>query len=162
MCRNIRTSSQCMQHTKHCMCIKRYIMRQSIVEFNYIVYAEVQLKKRRKKPLPFQLHKTLSLVKLLHIVQDSMMKNLYPMPPKQPKCIQCAVAQAISESSHGVSIIAQLKTYIQKTTSFCLSTLALCSQICICSDSYPPESQGTELLFSCREQCVELQKLLHS
>lgn len=54
-------------------------MRQSIVEFNYIVYAEVQWKKKKKKALPFQLDKTLSLVKLLHIVQDSTMKN----------CIQC-------------------------------------------------------------------------
>lgn len=35
-------------------------------------------KKRSRKTVPFQLHKTLSLVKLLHIVQDSMMKNCIP------------------------------------------------------------------------------------
>lgn len=164
MCINIRTPSQCMQHTKHYVCTKRHRvdMRQSTVEFNYIVYAEVQWKKNnKKKSTAFSIAQDFITCQIIAHCPGQHDEKLYPMPARQQKYIQCTVAQAISESSPWVSIIAQLKTYIQKTASFCLSTLALCSQTCIGSASYPPEPQGTELLFSCREQCAELQKLLH-
>lgn len=135
-------------------------MRQSIVEFNYIVYAEVQRKKKEEKSTAFSIGQDFITCQITAHCPGQHDEKLYPMPARQQKSIQCPAAQAISESSHWVSIIAQLKAYIQKA-SFCLSTLALCSQTCICSASYPPEPQGTELLFSCREQCTELQKLLH-
>lgn len=75
-------------------------MRQDIVEFNYTVYAEVQLKKKKKKTTAFSIAQDFITCQIIAHCPGQHDEKLYPMPPRQQKYIQCAVAQAISESSH--------------------------------------------------------------
>ena len=78
-------------------------MRQSIAEFNYIVYAEVQCKKKKKtqeKSTAFSIAQDFIICQIISHCPGQCDEKLYPMPARQQKYIHCTVAQVISESSH--------------------------------------------------------------
>lgn len=88
-------------------------------------------KKKKKKSTAFSIAQDFIICQIISHCQGLRNEKLYPMPARQQKYICCTFAQVISESSHRVSIIAQLRTYMHKMASFCLSNLALHSQTCI-------------------------------
>lgn len=90
-------------------------------------------KKKEEKSAAFSIARDFLFCQIISHCPGQRDEKLYRMPARQQKYIHCTVAQVISESSHWVSIIVQLRTYIQKMASFCLSNLAVCSQTCICS-----------------------------
>lgn len=79
-------------------------------------------KKREEKSTAFSIARDFVISQTISHCPEQRDKKSHPMPARQQKHVHCTVAQAISESSHWVSI-AQLGTCIQKVASFCLSNL---------------------------------------
>lgn len=103
----------------------------------------MQKKKKRKieKSTAFSIAWDFTICQIISRCPGQHNEKLYAMPARQ-QYIHCTFAQVISESSHWVNIIAQLRTYIQWMASFCLSTLALHSQTCICTLSTIPRNRN--------------------
>lgn len=100
------------------MYTKKHIvdMRESTVELNYTVNAEVQCKKKKKKKKKstvFSIAWDFIICQIISHNPRQRDEKLYPMPARQQKYIHCTFAKVIPESSYWVNIIAQLRTHIQ-------------------------------------------------